>query len=520
VTPRINPTATLVVAALAALWLPVVWLLGAQWSNYEQYRYGWVVPFLCTVFAWRRLHDASTAAAAAVSRATHRRLPSIEWILFGTLALFLTPALVLQHANPLWRFASYSLVVVACALTLLLLRRCFGSDAMRRCVFPVLFFLLAVPWPTPVEAFVVEKLTRVNVAIVIEALQLFGIPAVAHGNVIQVPAGFVGVEEACSGIRSMQAVLMLSLAFGEWYRLQVKSRASVVGAGILIAFALNAARTTTLSALTASGGSDLAARYHDLTGVVLLLGCFTLVWWVSARSSARQATRIEKATARLLFTGLGTKFAIALLLVSIGSVAATELWFRSHERRDASVVEWNIRFPEDAPGFRTLPISDYVRAQLLFDRAATASWESRGMRWTCFYFRWFPATAVRDRIRSQLAKSHRPEICLPSGGRALIGERAPITVLVVKDAVPFRVLEFSEGGSPLFVFYAALEDGTDSKAANMRESHRSRWRAAWHGNRGLGQRVLEIIVARAPDFPTAEAAFRDQLSSLVTPVTP
>jgi hypothetical protein len=54
---------------------------------------------------------------------------------------------------------------------------------------------------------------------VVEVLGWLGIPAMAHGNVIEVATGMVGIDEACSGIRSFQSSLMISLFFGEFYAL-------------------------------------------------------------------------------------------------------------------------------------------------------------------------------------------------------------------------------------------------------------------------------------------------------------
>ena len=39
-------------------------------------------------------------------------------------------------------------------------------------------------------------------------LNLFHIAAAQQGNVIQVKTGWLGVDEACSGIRSLQAILL------------------------------------------------------------------------------------------------------------------------------------------------------------------------------------------------------------------------------------------------------------------------------------------------------------------------
>src|ERR1035437_2501884 len=39
---------------LGCYWAILIYYLGAQWSVYEQYNYGWAVPFLCLYLLWRR----------------------------------------------------------------------------------------------------------------------------------------------------------------------------------------------------------------------------------------------------------------------------------------------------------------------------------------------------------------------------------------------------------------------------------------------------------------------------------
>src|ERR1035437_10500471 len=39
---------------LGCYWAVLIYYLGAQWSAYEQYNYGWAVPFLCVYLLWRK----------------------------------------------------------------------------------------------------------------------------------------------------------------------------------------------------------------------------------------------------------------------------------------------------------------------------------------------------------------------------------------------------------------------------------------------------------------------------------
>ena len=68
----------------------------------------------------------------------------------------------------------------------------------------------------------------------------------------------------------------------------------------------------------------------------------------------------------------------------------------------------------------------------------------------------------------------------------------------------------------MFVFYSVREDGTPAGVpGNMRESHRARFAAAWNGNRGLGQRVLEIALWGARDAEQAVGLAKSELLKMI-----
>jgi exosortase len=284
--------------ALAILWLPVVYTTGAQWTIFEQYHYGWAVPFMCLFFAWERAQRGKAESGklksedrrqgtegenqraddlppSAVSRpASALRPPSSAlWFLISAFCFLFWLSRFLLEANPTWRAPAWGLVIAAAGITLALLYVAGGQTWLRRFLFPVAFFFVAVPWPTPLEDLVTQNLMRLNVAIVIELLNLFNIPALAHGNVIELSRGVVGVEEACSGIRSMQASLMIALFFGEFFRLRVLRRVGLVFGGIVFAMFFNVCRTYFLAWICSRYGNDAVDTWHDRAGFFVLL-CF------------------------------------------------------------------------------------------------------------------------------------------------------------------------------------------------------------------------------------------------------
>src|ERR1700726_2541210 len=95
---------------------------------------------------------------------------------------------------------------------------------------------------------------RLSAAAAAQTVALFGLPAEVQGNLIQLPTGLVGVNEACSGVRSLQTSLMIGLLFGELKRFKLGPRVLLVVAAIATALFANFLRSTLLVWVASSRG--------------------------------------------------------------------------------------------------------------------------------------------------------------------------------------------------------------------------------------------------------------------------
>src|SRR5436190_18591592 len=120
------------------------------------------------------------------------------------------------------------------------------------------------------ETSLIQHLMKGNAAICAEILTAFGMPAIAEGNLIQVANHMVNVEEACSGIRSLQTAFMMSLFLGEFHRLSVLRRIGLMVASFVVAFVVSLLRTLLLTYLTGQGTAD---KWHDTVGNVSMVLC-------------------------------------------------------------------------------------------------------------------------------------------------------------------------------------------------------------------------------------------------------
>ncbi len=267
---------------LLYLWGNAFRQLAVSWSNNPQYSYGWGVPFLCAYLIWHRIRGQRLPPPdLRLPSSVPPRLPASGFYFLLALGVFFyLPIRLIQEANPDWSLVSWGLALLAVGGTLIVLNWFGGRQSIQRFAFPVAFFLVAVPWPTMVEDPLIQTLTQVDVNATCELAGLIGIPTLAHGNVIEVATGQVNVDEACSGIRSFQATLMISLFLGELYQLTVGRRAVCLVAGFLLALLLNLARLLVLVWVATRQGIPAISRWHDPTGVLILLGCFSALWFI------------------------------------------------------------------------------------------------------------------------------------------------------------------------------------------------------------------------------------------------
>ena len=540
-----------------ALWFILCRQLSGEWSVNEQYNYGWFVPFFALYLFWLRWQDRPGVAAVSDRRENHaitttvrdRRYNKARLVLLLAIPalLLLVPVRLFEIANPEWRLLAWIHASVVVTLTLLYLWCVGGKPWVRHFAFPVAFFFVAVPWPSALEVPVIQGLMRMVADFAAETAMLLGTPAQVEGNLIRVSNGLVGVNEACSGIRSLQTSLMIGLLFGELKRFSFLRRVALVAGAAAIALLANFFRAVFLVQVAARKDLSGVTRWHDLTGytivVLVFVGTMLLAYWVGRSQTSNQQSAIsnQKSGASGFSFVLRSPYLAAgicwLLFVEIGSAA----WYRIHETDLVSGIRWSVRWPKAAPEFREMKINEEMRAVLRFDEGEGASWmlappttdETRhGSTATgpqmnrtgivvcsLFVFRWNPG-----KNSALLANLHRPDVCLPASGWKQLADDGVRTYPTNGSfELPFRHFEFQRSfeGSPPQVahaFYCLSEDRASvSSASNDGRNwpgmfgNRSEWtrterfRAVLEGRRHLGQQVMQVIFVCPEPLSAGEA---------------
>ena len=514
-------------------WLPLAWLwfvlinhLRVEWTVNPQYGYGWAVPFLCAYLIWQRISEPNFRSPPLAVPESGLRLPISVLCL---LALLFAPTRLVAVANPEWRLISWALAIEVVGITLCALHLVLRSPSTvfrhptSAFVFPLCFFLVAVPWPSGLETTVIQGLTQADANITVELLGNLGVPAMPHGNVIEVATGEVGIDEACSGIRSFQATLMISLFLGGLYRLSLGRRVALVLSGFALSFGLNLVRMSILVWVAAHQGIGAIARWHDPTGVTILVGCFLGLWalgvWMrngsskfEVRSSKGEDGSQRTESTKRRFSGSAFQLsAFGLLAWLLVVEVSVEGWYRWHESRLPVAVQWTVAWPQNNSTLKESPLAEVTRQILRYDEGRSAGWEENNLVWQANFLRWNPGrTAVH------LAQNHTPEVCLTAAGHKLtiVSEREWIEAGGVR--LPFAVYEVTDTTHPFFVFYCLWNDRSSGQgSATAMLTYGNRLAPVMRGLRNPGQRSLEIAVDGAGNAADAEIALRQQLEKLI-----
>jgi exosortase len=269
----------------AYLWFRLINNLRVEWETNPQYSYGYIVPFLCLgllLHRWHTLRSLPSTLNPQLLKGPWSVVsgPWFLFMVFASLAFLYLPTRLIELATPEWRLIQWALGIIVIGLTLAGIYLGWGWKWLRVLAFPICFFLVAIPWPTFIESPIIQSLTRINAAMVIEVMGALGIPALQHGNVIEVGTGVVGIDEACSGIRSFQSSIMISLFLGALYDLTPLRRILFVPIGFALAMMFNLGRTSFLTYVAAKEGVAAIDKYHDPAGLWIMVGCTVGLWLI------------------------------------------------------------------------------------------------------------------------------------------------------------------------------------------------------------------------------------------------
>ncbi len=499
---------------LLGIWIWAIWSCAEHWQGNPNYSYGWAVPILATGFAIRRY--------LLIERSDSPKLPSAQHLsIFLRIVIALFAGAVffaLEYSrDQMWHpeIVLWLICLLAVTFTIAVFRLCGGDTLARSELFPVLFFLTAVPWPPRFEQPIVSSLMRWIAATTTELLHWFGIEAQISGAAIALRSGFVGISEACSGVRSLQAGIMFGLAMGEWFLLRPGRRIILLLIAVALALVSNLIRTLALSLQAEWHGIESLDRVHDFIGNIMITALILLIWIAGkvlapGRSSA-SGLSIQHIAQRLqifvrtLTIPAGPAFRVLVLSLLIGIVGARSLsaWIEAKEQTQtaplfsAKIDKSNQlrRIPPEIWNELRPTTGEHVRHQ---------SAEPPGGAADCFHFFWKPSPWNR------FALVHRPDICMPGVGWKSSGPAEPFDVSLDGESIRCHLFRFRRGDVYALELWGVWRNGQpvslDYGPAQVMGGAVPPSSLHLEGKRGSATEIIACIVIANGTAPSAEIA--------------
>lgn len=492
---------------LGLLWLLASWRLHFVWARSPEYAYGWIVPFLAAFIFVERWQSRPLVSANAGRRFWIVALATGA-VLVGLIALWLQPF-------PAWPAAlwAYTLAVITVSLTWI---GWFGGTAwMRHFIFPVAFVLTALPWPEFIRQQLVSLFTPAVTSIATTVVNEFIGPAIQRGNVIELGGGTLGVDEACTGLRSFQATVMIVLFSGEFFHLNRRRRIVLLFVGVLIAFAANAVRTTALAALAAANGISAARGSHDTAGYLALgltVAALLAIAALLRRSPPPVVESSESESISLAHWRLPAAVGAAIILFfEAGS------WWWYDSATPTATRDLPVTLPQANGGYRALSFSREAYAILDCDEIQGGIWaDANGAARAAYFLRWRHGHDAAFHL-----SQHNPSICLPFAGAELVGPVDPITLSIRGSSIRFAGWRFRSphGGFIVYSCAISLPGKTDVPPPPNTSWEWLAWRWQVIGNRTRDEDVV-VVTLGLWDRDGARATREDIVSEIARMLDP
>jgi exosortase len=251
------------VGLMAVLFADVLLDLASEWWNYPESSYGMLVPPMALYIAY--LQRKKTLAYPATP--TLRGL----WLLgFGCLVL------MAGKLGGEFFLARISFVFVLAGLTWTF----WGSNRFRTLAFPFVLLLTMVPLPVLVYNAVAAPLQLLASRLATDLAQMLGVSIYRDGNVIHLATTSLGVEEACSGLHSLPALVVGALLLGFLANATMLGRVLLLLVSVPLAIAVNVLRVTGTAILADYRPEFAEGFYHSFSGWLVFVMGFGALWLI------------------------------------------------------------------------------------------------------------------------------------------------------------------------------------------------------------------------------------------------
>jgi len=235
-----------------------IWMVDRWMAKDTYYSHGFLVPLISAFIVWLKREKL---------RKIENKPSNLGWLFFISGILIHTISAFLR----VYFTSGFSLILVSIGLILLFL----GKDYLRHLMYPILFLIFMIPLPLVAIANISFRLKIFAAQVSTIIINRLGVPAIRDGSVIKTMHSYLVVEDPCSGIKSLIALIALGALMAYFSNISKAKRIILFSSSIPIAIGTNVIRIVVLSLASEMYGAKFATDwFHNMLGILVFVFAF------------------------------------------------------------------------------------------------------------------------------------------------------------------------------------------------------------------------------------------------------
>ncbi len=250
------------------------------WED-DDYSHGLILPFIVMYILWDRKEQ--------IISSLRNRNPVNDFRIFLPTLLLISGLilLLLGYASRLNYLSWLAFFPVTISIVWLV----FGTTAVTYFSGPFLLLIMAKPLPDSVVVRLFWPMQVFAAKVGAATLELLQVPVYLSGNIIELPGVRLMVEEACSGMRSVMALLSLAFIMTFFTPLSVIGKIALVLASLFLAVCINIFRVALTGVLSHFYSPEAATGFfHTFSGLIVFVVGLPLIFLIASFLSKRRLT--------------------------------------------------------------------------------------------------------------------------------------------------------------------------------------------------------------------------------------
>ena len=236
------------------------WMITRDWYR-EDYTHCFLIPFVVIYLIWEKKQELSESPS----------LPS-----WTGLAPFLIGVFLFWLGELSGEYFTLYLSLWFVIIGLLWMH--LGWQKIKTIWFALAMMLTMFPLPNFITTWITFQLRLISSKLGVWMLQIYGMSAHREGNVIDIGFTQLQVVDACSGLRYVIPLMVLSLLLAYWFKAHIWKRLVLFLSSIPLAIVINSFRIAVTGILYSTMGAKVAEGFfHGFSGWLIFIFAIPLL---------------------------------------------------------------------------------------------------------------------------------------------------------------------------------------------------------------------------------------------------